>query len=103
MPRTGILGATSRLDSASRRVHFLHAGEGLVRAAMTWTLALLLRPFAALVLFGLICLPARLLVQQMPNCWLRRLLLLEITKTANRRGPRRDPLYDWFRRITRTK
>jgi hypothetical protein len=34
---------------------------------MTWLLAVILRPFAALVLFGLICLATRLAVHR----WLR--------------------------------
>ena len=31
---------------------------------MAWVLAVLLRPIAALIVFGLICLPVRLLVQK---------------------------------------
>jgi hypothetical protein len=47
----------------------------------TWLLALLLRPFAALLLFGLICLPARMLVQRkMRDGWLKRLLLKRVRR-----------------------
>jgi hypothetical protein len=46
---------------------------------MTWLLAVVLKPFAALVLFGLICLPARLAVQRwMPDGRLKRLLLTDL-------------------------
>ena len=46
---------------------------------MTWVIAVVLRPFAALVLFGLICLPARLAVQKwMPDGRTKRLLLLRV-------------------------
>jgi hypothetical protein len=48
---------------------------------MTWLIAVVLRPFAALVLFGLICLPARLAVQKwMPPGRLRSLLLTEVRR-----------------------
>jgi hypothetical protein len=48
---------------------------------MTWLLAVVLRPFAALVLFGLICLPARIAVQRwMPPGRLKRLLLTELKR-----------------------
>ena len=48
-----------------------------------WLLALVLKPFAALVMFGLICLPARLAVQRwMPDGWVKRLLLREIVRKA---------------------
>ena len=47
----------------------------------TWLLAVVLKPFFALVLFGLICLPARLAVQRwMPEGKLKRLLLREVRK-----------------------
>lgn len=46
----------------------------------TWVLAVLLKPFAALFLFGVICLPFRLLVQRrMKDGRLKRLLLLRIS------------------------
>lgn len=46
---------------------------------MTWMIAVLLRPFAALLLFGLICLPARLAVQKyMKDGRMKRLLLLRV-------------------------
>jgi hypothetical protein len=41
-----------------------------------WLLALILKPFIALVVLGLICLPARLAVQRyMPEGKLKRFLL----------------------------
>lgn len=48
---------------------------------MTWLLALVFRPIAALILFGLICLPARMAVQRMKPGKLRSLLLYEIRRT----------------------
>lgn len=46
---------------------------------MTWLIAVVLRPFAALLLFGCICLPARLLVQRrMKDGPIKRLLMLRI-------------------------
>jgi hypothetical protein len=46
----------------------------------TWLIAVILKPLAALVLFGLICLPARLAVQRfMADGWLKRLLLKKIS------------------------
>lgn len=46
---------------------------------MTWALAVVLRPLAALVLFGLICLPARIFVQKrMKEGPLKRLLLRRV-------------------------
>lgn len=55
---------------------------------MTWAIAIVLRPFAALVLFGLICLPARLWVQRrMKDGAFKRLLLLRI---GNGWGGQRD-------------
>lgn len=46
---------------------------------MEWAIAVVLRPFTALILFGLICLPARLAVQKrMKEGRLKRLLLLRI-------------------------
>lgn len=55
---------------------------------MTWLLAVIFRPIAALILFGLICLPARLAVQQwMPEGKLKRLLLRPISRRhSDRRG-----------------
>jgi hypothetical protein len=48
---------------------------------MSWLLAIALRPFGALLLFGLICLPARLAVQRwMPEGKVKRLLLSRIGK-----------------------
>ena len=44
-------------------------------------IAMILRPFAALVLFGLICLPIRLAVQKwLPEGRLKRILLFRIKK-----------------------
>jgi len=46
---------------------------------MTWMLAVIFRPLAALILFGLICLPFRIAVQKwMPNNGLKKLLLTPI-------------------------
>jgi hypothetical protein len=46
---------------------------------MTWLIAVVLRPFAALVLFGLICLPVRLAVQRwLPAGRVRSLLLTRV-------------------------
>ena len=46
---------------------------------MTWMLAVIFRPIAALILFGLICLPFRIVVQKwMPNNGLKKLLLTPI-------------------------
>lgn len=48
---------------------------------MSWLIALVLRPFVALIVFGLICLPARLAVQRyMPPGRLKSLLLLRVGK-----------------------
>jgi hypothetical protein len=48
---------------------------------MTWLLAVVLKPIAALILFGLICLPARLAVQRwMPAGRLKRLLLTDLQR-----------------------
>jgi hypothetical protein len=48
---------------------------------MEWLLALLLKPFIALVVFGLICLPARLAVRAwMPDGKIKRLLLTPISR-----------------------
>jgi hypothetical protein len=48
---------------------------------MSVYLAMVLRPIAALVLFGLICLPVRLAAKKwLPEGWLKRLLLTEIRK-----------------------
>lgn len=46
---------------------------------MTWMLAVIFRPIAALILFGLICLPFRMAVQRwLPNNGFKRLLLTPI-------------------------
>lgn len=46
---------------------------------MTWLIAVVLRPFAALVLFGLICLPVRLAVQRwVPPGRVKSLLLRRV-------------------------
>lgn len=46
-----------------------------------WLIALFLKPFVLLVLFGFICLPARLLVQsRMKDSKLKRLLLWRLPK-----------------------
>ena len=44
-----------------------------------WLAGVILKPFAALVLFGLICLPARLAVQRwVPDGRVKRLLLQRV-------------------------
>jgi hypothetical protein len=49
--------------------------------AMEWLYALILKPFIALVVFGLICLPCRLLVQRkLPDGKLKRFLLRPISR-----------------------
>jgi hypothetical protein len=54
---------------------------------MSWFIAIALRPFASLVLFGLICLPARLAVQRyMRDGRMKRLLLSRVG-----RGWQRQP------------
>ena len=46
-----------------------------------WALAVLFKPLAALVVFGFICLPARMAVRKwMKDGRLKRLLLRRITK-----------------------
>lgn len=46
---------------------------------MTWLLALIFKPIAGLILFGLICLPGRIAVQKwFPEGKLKKLLLYEI-------------------------
>ncbi len=55
---------------------------------MTWLLAVVLKPLAALILFGLICLPARLAVQRwVPNGPVKRLLLKEIGQRKRSPNP----------------
>ena len=49
---------------------------------MEWLLAVIIRPFAALVLFGLVCLPARIAVQRyMKQGKLKSLLLYKVGST----------------------
>jgi hypothetical protein len=46
-----------------------------------WLIALILKPFAALVLFGLICLPIRIAVRRwLPEGRLKRILLRPISR-----------------------
>ena len=48
--------------------------------------AMILRPFVALIVLGLICLPIRLLIQKFPDGKVKRFLLLPIGKrSANNR------------------
>ena len=55
---------------------------------MTWLLAVVLKPIAALILFGLICLPARLAVQRwMPAGRLKKLLLTDLRADRSAGGP----------------
>lgn len=54
------------------------AGRDNLCGMTSLMIALLLKPFAALVLFGLICLPVRLLVQRMPESRVKRLLLFRV-------------------------
>jgi hypothetical protein len=49
--------------------------------AMEWLYALVLKPFVVLVIFGLVCLPVRLLVQRkMRDGKLKRFLLRPISR-----------------------
>lgn len=49
-----------------------------------WTISVILRPFGALILFGLIALPLRLLFQKYaPEGKLKRLLLRRIGGSGN--------------------
>lgn len=44
-----------------------------------WLIAMILRPFAALIVFGFICLPVRFLIQiYMPEGGIKRFLLLPL-------------------------
>jgi hypothetical protein len=54
-------------------------GGGTVRG-MEWLLALVLKPFIALIVFGLICLPARLALMKMRDSKLKRFLLTPISR-----------------------
>jgi hypothetical protein len=45
----------------------------------TVVLAIFIKPLVALILFGIICLPARILVQKMREGKLKRLLLFRIS------------------------
>jgi hypothetical protein len=48
---------------------------------MAWLLALLIKPFVVLVVFGLICLPARFAAQRyLPEGKLKRALLRPISR-----------------------
>ena len=44
-------------------------------------ITMFLKPFVALVVLGLICLPARLAVSKLPDSWLKRLLLFRVLKS----------------------
>lgn len=49
-------------------------------------IAMLLKPFVALVILGLICLPARLAVMRwIPEGRLKRILLFHVSHTGTRR------------------
>jgi hypothetical protein len=54
-------------------------------------LSIILRPVAALLVMGLILLPARRAVQRMPEGRVRRLLLLRISGTYDTRGDEPQP------------
>ena len=47
---------------------------------MSFFFAMILRPFVALIVLGLICLPIRLLIQKFPDGKVKRFLLLPIGK-----------------------
>lgn len=65
---------------ASAVVHLLFTEKGYDLWMESYQLALVLRPFAALVLLGLICLPVRIAAQRwLPEGRLKRLLLLRIS------------------------
>ena len=54
-----------------------------------WMWAILLKPLAALVLFGLICLPARIVVQRyLPEGWIKRILLIKVSDSPKSGGRR---------------
>ena len=53
---------------------------------MTWLLAVVLKPFAALILFGLICLPARFAVQRWMKPGKLKDLLLRDLQSGRRPG-----------------
>jgi hypothetical protein len=54
---------------------------------MSWLLAVILRPIAALVLFGLILLPARIAVQKwMPPGKFKRWLLTDLKRSSGSHG-----------------
>jgi hypothetical protein len=57
------------------------SGAACYSGGMEWLLALLIKPFVALVVFGLICLPARFALQRhMPDGKLKRFLLRPISR-----------------------
>ena len=47
-------------------------------------IAMFLKPFVALVVFGCICLPARMAVQRLPDSRFKRLLLTPVRKSRLR-------------------
>jgi hypothetical protein len=59
---------------------------------MSVALAMLVKPFVALVIFGLICLPIRLAAQRfIPDGVLKRILLLRLKRSASEKR-RHQPL-----------
>lgn len=63
-----------------------------------WLIGLFLRPFAALVIFGLIALPIELLIGMFPDSRVKRILLRPIgrqTKTQTKSSRRQRHLHVW--------
>ena len=57
-----------------------------------WLIAVLLKPFGALILFGLIALPIRLAIERwLPAGWLKEQLLRERWHSCASRKPRHQP------------
>jgi hypothetical protein len=54
----------------------------------TVVIAMIVKPFVALILFGLICLPARIIVQKMRDGKLKRFLLFRISDSPGGGKPR---------------
>lgn len=54
---------------------------------MELALALLLKPFIALVVFGIPCAAAVTFVRRLPDSWFKRLLLVRIHRGQSNLGP----------------
>lgn len=53
----------------------------------TVVIAMLVKPFVALFVFGCICLPARIAVQKLPDSRFKRLLLTPVRKSRSGSAP----------------